>query len=253
MVRARVSVVALHRVVIVLATKHRMAAIGRTDVSVVAIRRWAANARTALTSVIQRTSASVGTRVGVVSVHTTQERIARVRRADVTVVAVRSRTTNTRPTGARVVRRASVIVAAWIRVVRIHAPGGDVARIGRAHIAVITIRRRTTHARPIRAGVIRRAFILVIARIGVIHVLTTRDRMTRVCGADLIIIAIQHRSRHAGVRAQVARFHAVANIAVVAFRVGIAAIGHRRSGCALTAHTGFGPVAENSIAARRAV
>lgn len=178
MICARVSVVALHRVVIVLATKHRMAAIGRTDVSVVAIRRWSANARAALASVIQRASTSVGTRIGVVSIHTTQERIACVCRADVSIVAIRSRTTNARTAGARVVRRASVIVAAWLRVVRIHAPGGYVARIRRTHVVVVTIRRRTAHTRSARAGVIRRAFILVVARIGIIHVLTTRDRMT---------------------------------------------------------------------------
>lgn len=120
---------------------------------------------------------------------TSEGRITRISRAHVAVIAIRCRTARARSTRARIIGSARISIAARIIVVAVYAAGHIVARVGRAHIAVVAIRRRTANARTARAGVIGGASISIGARTGVVGVLTAVDRVTRVIRANVAIAA----------------------------------------------------------------
>ena len=102
-------------------------------------------------------------------------------------------------------RRAGVAVVARRRVVRVDAAGRRVARVVRAHVAVVAVGRRAADAEAARAGVGRRAGVPVVAGGGVVRVDAAGRRVARVVGADVAVVAVRRRAADAGAAARTCR------------------------------------------------
>ena len=110
---------------------------------VVAVRRRVAGTGSGGTEVVGRTGIAVVARSRVVGIHATGTHIARIIRADVAVIAIRSRTTHARTSRTGVGRRTGIAVVARSRVVGVHATAARVAGVIRARIGVVTTQGRT--------------------------------------------------------------------------------------------------------------
>ena len=138
--RAGVPVAARRRVVRVDTARRRVARVVRAHVAVVAVGRRAADAGAAAARVCRRARVPVVARRRVVRVDAARRRVARVVRADVAVVAVGRRSADTDAAAARIRGRAGIPVAAGNRVVRVDTARRRVARVVRAHVAVVAVR-----------------------------------------------------------------------------------------------------------------
>lgn len=170
---------------------------------------------------------------------------------------------------AEVVQRAQVTVVATSVVVRGDATGSRVARIVGAGITIIANRCRSTHAGAGGAGVGGGARVAVVAggRVGGVH--TTSNRVARIVGTNIAVIAVQRRSTNTGTRG--AGIGGGASIAVVttsgvvgvdASRCGIARVvctnvsviaTQRRSANASAQRTGVSGGARIAVVATRGV
>src|SRR6185295_13313674 len=170
--RTRAAVVAGLGIVRVHAAASRVAAIVRADIGVVAVRRRAPDTRATGTGVVGRTRAAVVAGLGIVRVHAAASRVAAVVGADIGVVAVRRGTADACATGTGVVGRTRAAVIAGLGIVRVHAAASRVAAIVRADIGVVAVRRGTADACATGTRVVGRTRAAVVARRGVVRVLT---------------------------------------------------------------------------------
>lgn len=191
---ACIGVIARNGVVYVLTTRNRIARIGRTDIVVTAIRSGTTVARSAAARVVRRARVSIVARTAIVHMLTTRTRIAGVVGTRIQIIAIRRRTAHAHATGTGIVRRACTAVTARVAVIDVYATLHHVARIGRADVSIVTIQRSPTIAGSTAASIVGRAFIAVIARIGVVHIDATRLRIARIVGTQVSIIAIGRRA-----------------------------------------------------------
>ena len=125
---------------------------------------------------------------GVVRAHAPGDRIAGVIGAGIVVVAVGRRAARAAPVRAGVAGRARATVVAGRGVVRAHAPGDRIADVIGAGVAVVAVRRRAARAAPVRAGVVGRARVPVVAGRGVVRAHAPGDRIAGVIGAGVLIV-----------------------------------------------------------------
>src|SRR5439155_307155 len=155
-------------VVGVRASGGRIAAIGRADVAVVAVRGSARLTAPAAAGVARGAGVPVAARVGVVGVGGTSVGLGTVVCADVAGVAVSGLGRLTAPAAAGVARGEGVPVAARVGVVGVRAAGGRIAAVGRTDVAVVAVRGPARLTAPAAAGVARGAGVPVAARVGVV-------------------------------------------------------------------------------------
>ncbi len=135
----------------------------------------------------------------------TRYRIAGIAGAEVRVIAVERSASFARPTVAGVANGADAAIGVAARAVHrwaIEYTGSRerVATIGCAKVIVAAHRRRAGRAGSGRALVADCAGIAIAAREVVIAVLATRNRVTGIIGAGVVVVAVQYRARHAVAR-----------------------------------------------------
>ena len=243
----------------VLAARRRHARVGRARVAVVTAGRSAGAARPAGARVAGRAGVTVTARGRVVHVGAARRRVAGVVGARVRVGAVGRRAADTGPRRAGVARRARVavvargprvgevdareehagLVRAGVTVVAVARPEAasagryrDVlaadarhAAVERAPVAVVAAR-RAGDTGPAAAGVARSARVAVLARRRVVRPHAACERVARVVGARVRVVADGRGARSACARGNVAGLDARARVGVVAVGVGAAARGN---------------------------
>lgn len=129
--------------------------------------------------------------------------LAVVRRADVAIVARRrgrafhaagDRRALAGSVDAHVIAGARMPVTAGVRIVGVGAAGRRIARIVRAHIPIVAIRRRTRNAGAAVARISCRAGTSVAARQRVVGVAASNCRIAEIIRAHIVVIAIGRRS-----------------------------------------------------------
>lgn len=221
--RAGVAIIASFHVVRVNTAAGRIARVVGAPVVVIAVRRRTTHARATRARVRDSAGVPVVTRVAVVGMSATADGIASIVGADVAVVArpcvvrvgaagagiagiigadvavvaIRCGSAYADSLGAGIGGRASVTVFASFRVVRVNTAGGRIAGIIGTLVAVIAVRRGTTHAASIRAGIASCASISIFAR-GAVGIDGRAVVTCLVAGFRAVRVTVWPRTRVAG-------------------------------------------------------
>jgi hypothetical protein len=202
---AGVVVVAATRVISISTTAGWLAGIVGTDVTVIAVpgRTRDTGPRRALVG--HRTRVAIITIERVVRRHAAGGHVARIVGAEITVVAVRRRATNTDTTTACICERTGTAIIAGALVVNRHTTAATVTGVIRTAVAVVAVQPRTGHARSSTADVVLRAGVGIIAGHRVVVGHASAGRIAGVVGTTVTIITVRRRaakttSATAGVR-----------------------------------------------------
>jgi len=234
---AGIAVIARHAVGAEDATGHCVTLIVRADVAVVAVLQHTGHANARRTQVPKGTIIVVRTGGCVVGVDAAHLRRATIVGARISVRAIQVPGAHARPAAARVFRGARIPVRAVIIIKGVYATEQQIARVGGANVAVLTVQFPAARAFAVDALVSGRARVAVIAGIVVDLVRTARFRVTRVVRTDVSIVAIE------GCPSQ-----ALPAGAGVARGAGIAIVARRRVGGMPAARIRLAPVISAPIA-----
>jgi len=124
-------------------------------------------------------------------VYTALVRIARIRGALVTVVAVERGAADASAVSAHVVGCTRIQIVAGHVVDQVGAPLVRLAPVVSAYVVVIAVKNLPGLALAAAARVVRGAGIVIAARVGVGDVLTTGIFLTHVIGAEIVVVARQ--------------------------------------------------------------
>src|SRR5262249_20105711 len=222
------------------AAAQRIAGIGRARVPVIAVERRPYRAEAALAGLVAVAYRVVGARRPVrdCDVVAAEQRVARIRRARILVVAV-ERCPGRAGAGLAGLRAVADVGVETRRAVRqrgVRAAGDRVAGVRRARVAVVAVERRPGHADAAQAGLGAVADVRVRARRAVERgrVLAARLRIAGVGRADVAVVAVERRPGAAD--------------AVLA---GLRTVAHRGVGTRRAVHDRGVLAAENRIAAVR--
>jgi len=207
-----------------LATYRGIAGIVRAAVAVVAVRGRPADAGARGAHVVVRTGVPVVACRCVIR-EDANASLTRIVRAHIAVVALASlaaldaaadRRPGANSARADIATGAGVTVVAWVGVVGVLAARGGVARVIRAHVAVVAVQ-RCTAADPTRAGVVGGTHVPVVTRRRVVGVEAAAHRTTEIVRAAVPVIAIRRGAAYAhATRAEVGCGACVAIVARVA-------------------------------------
>ena len=188
--RAGIAVVARLLIVRIEAALHRITAIVRAKIVVVAVQVRGAKANSSGAGVKARTNTPVVTGHHVGDVLAAYQGIAGIVRADIFVVAVQL-TLYALPVHASIPRCADAVVVATARDVLVLAALDSIAGVGRARIVVFAFQRQSWHAGSVAALVALGAGVAVVAGRLIVGVLAPGRRNARIIGADIAVVAVQ--------------------------------------------------------------
>src|SRR5262249_39808183 len=148
-----------------------------------------ADARSRLTGIALCTGVAVVAGRGVVRVHASARRVARIVGARIAIVTIQGRAAHADPATARVAGRARVAIVTRTRGGPVLAAGAGITGVGRAGVAVVTVRGWAALAVARGALISRRAGVAVGAGEGIVCVHAPLIRIAGVGGARIGVVA----------------------------------------------------------------